>query len=142
MRIANFIWKLKNFCQVSYFFSPHKVIYLFIYYFPNIFSVRKVLSSEKNSALRFWRLYTFWGLRNSFMLFSRWCMHVCVYVRMCMCMCVNTIASKRCIRLRSNWICMLQVAVGRILLILVKIGCIVFFTGIQERILIHYDQIL
>ena len=63
------------------------------------------------------------------MLFSGWCMCVCV----CVCMGVNTIASKRCIRLSSNLVCMLQVAVGRTLLISVNIGCIVFLQEYKKE---------
>ena len=40
---------------------------------------------------------------------------------------VNRIASKRCISLSSNLVWILQVAVGRTLLILVKVGLIIFF---------------
>ena len=60
-------------------------------------------------------------------------MYVCLYVYVCVCSCVyvrmwvNTIASKRCTRLSSNLVCILQVAVRRTPLIFVNI-----------RILIHY----
>ena len=50
-----------------------------------------------------------WGLLNSFMLFLMWCMGICV------CMWVNTIVSKRCIRLRSNLVCILRVTVEQTL---------------------------
>ena len=87
----------------------------------------------KHSTLKFSHIYTFSGLRNLFMLFSGWCMYVCV------CVWVNTMVSKRCNRLSSNLVCKLQVAIRQTQLILVNIGCIVFFfTGVQERILIHY----
>ena len=39
-----------------------------------------------------------------------------------MCVRVNTLASKRWIRLSSNLVCELQVTVGRTLLILVNVG--------------------
>ena len=42
----------------------------------------------------------------------------------------RVLVSKRGIRLSSNLVCILQVAVGRTLLILVNIGCIVF---LQEQ---------
>ena len=68
-------------------------------------------------------------------------MYVCVCMCVCLCayvcMWINTIASKRCIRLSSNLLHMLQVAVGRTLLILVNIGYIVFFTGVQEFMIMH-----
>ena len=35
-----------------------------------------------------------------------------IFTVMYTCMCVNTMASKRCIRLSSNLVCMLQVTVG------------------------------
>ena len=67
------------------------------------------------------------------------CASVCMSACMCVCMWMNTIASKRCIRLSSNLVHILQVTVGRNLLIWVNIGWIVFFTGEQKRIFIHYD---
>ena len=62
-------------------------------------------------------------------------MRVC----MCVCMWVNRIVSKRCIRLSSNLLCILLVNVGRIQLILVNLALILFFNGVQKRILIHYN---
>ena len=87
---------------------------------------------QKKLSLKFWRIYTFWSPLNSNILFFQWriyvCVHVCMYVRMW----ANTIAFKRCIQLSSNLVCMLQVIVGRTLLILGNIGCIVFFTEVQK----------
>ena len=60
-------------------------------------------------------------------------------VCMCMWMWVKIIMSKRCIQLSSNFVCPLQITIGRTLLILVNIGWIVFFTEVQKRILIHYS---
>ena len=51
---------------------------------------------------------------------------------MYVCMRVNTIASKQCIRLSSNLVCILQVAVRRTLLILMNIGCIVFYKSTRK----------
>ena len=50
------------------------------------------------------------------------CACVCVYV----CMRVNKIASKRCIRLSSNLVGTLKVTIGQTMLILVNIGGIIF----------------
>ena len=113
-----------------YLFLFFEKIHLLYFYFPNTYYVRKVLQSTNYSTLRFWYIDIFWGLLNSFMLFLWWCM--CMYVRVCVrvctyaCIWVNRIASKRCIRLSSNLVCILQVNVGRTLLILMNIGCIVF----------------
>ena len=88
------------------------------FYFPNIYYVKKVLQSWKNLTLRIWLTNTFRGLLDSFMLFL-WLCAVCVRV--------NTIASKRCIRLRSNLGWVLLVTIEQTLLILMTVGCIVFF---------------
>ena len=68
-------------------------------------------------------------------------MNVCMCVSLCVCMCVcmwvNMIASKRYIRLSSNFVCILQVTIGRTLLILVNIGWIVFLQE-YKIILIYY----
>ena len=40
-------------------------------------------------------------------------MYVCMWVSLCVCVWVNTIESKRYIRLSSNLVCILQVTVGR-----------------------------
>ena len=77
--------------------------------------------------LRFWRIYAFWGLWNSFLLFSWWCMYACVNVYVWVCVWVNTIASKRYIRLSSSLVYILQVDVRRTLMILVIFGSMVFF---------------
>ena len=58
-------------------------------------------------------------------------MYVCVYV----CMWVNPIASERCVWLSSNSVCMLQVTVGRTLLIFVNIGWIVFLQEYKKEFL-------
>ena len=100
------------------------------YYFPNIYYLKKVLQSWKNSTLRFWNIYMFWGLLDVFMQFLRLCMYVC------MCVCVRM--SKLCIRLSSDLECVLQVTIGETLLILVNAGWIFFFTGVEKSILIHY----
>ena len=53
-----------------------------------------------------------------------------------------TIASKRCILLSSNLVCILQVTLGRTLLILhsvLNLGLLVFLTGEQKIFLIHYS---
>ena len=86
--------------------------------------------------LRFSHIYTFSGLLNSFMLFLK-AMYVCIYVCVCMwlCMCENTIASKRCIWLNSDLVCILQVTVGRNLLISVNIGWIVFLQEYKKEFL-------
>ena len=52
---------------------------------------------------------------------------VCMYVCVCVCVWVNTISSKLCIRLSSNLLCRLQITVGRTLLILMIVGCLIFF---------------
>ena len=67
------------------------------------------------------------------------CIYMCVCVSVYVCMRVNTIASKRFIRLSSNLLCILQVAVLLFVLILVNKGLKVFFTGAQKRILMHYS---
>ena len=89
---------------------------------------RKVI--VKNSTLTFWDIYMLWALMNSFMLFLRWCIVCMCHVLYCMCVsyvCVcmymqNTLAFKECFLLSSNLVCILQVTVGRTLLILVNIG--------------------
>ena len=92
-------WKLK---KLSFYMRKKNA-----FYFPNIYYVRKVLQSWKNSTLRFWRIYTFWGLENSFMLFSSWSMYVCVYmcvhacVYVCICVCMPHTA--RVIHKTSVW---------------------------------------
>ena len=86
--------------------------------------------------LRFWHIHTFSGLLNSLMLFSRWCMYVLMYV--CMHVCISFWmsehdGSKRCILLSSNLICILQVTVGRTLLIFVNIGWIFFYRSTKKN---------
>ena len=120
------------------------IVYRFLrfskcFYFPNIYYVRKVCNHEE-----IW----LWDFDILIRFQISWINLCCFYGDVCMCVCaracvyvckwVNTIASKRYIRLRSNLVCTLQVSVGRTLLILVNIGWIVFFTGVQKRILIHY----
>ena len=60
-------------------------------------------------------------------------MYVCMH--MYVCMRVNTIVSKRCIQLSSNLVCTLRVTVERTLLILLKIGCIVFLQEYKKDFL-------
>ena len=54
-------------------------------------------------------------------------MYVCVCVSMCVCKCLNTIASKRCILLSSDLVCILKITVLHILLILLNLEYIIFF---------------
>ena len=66
---------------------------------------------------------------------------MCVYMLVCVCVCEWT---RYRLNGTSDWaqifLCILLVAVGQTLLILVNIGCIYiyfFFTGVQERIFMH-----
>ena len=91
-----------------------------------------IVMMKKNSTLRLPHIYTFSDFLNSFMLLLRWCM--------CVCMWVDTTASKRCIRQNLNLVCLLQVNVGRTLLILVNVGCLVFRRSKKKKIRMHYGQ--
>ena len=79
--------------------------------------------------IKFWHIYMFSGHLNIYSIFK------VMYV----CMCVWTWQ-----RLNGafNWawylVCILQVTIGWTLLILVNIGFISFFTGVQKRVLIQY----
>ena len=70
-----------------------KVFFFFFFLLELFLLSEHILCKEsivivKNSTLRFWYTSTFWDLRNSFMLFSRWCMYVYVKVYRCVHACV------------------------------------------------------
>ena len=77
---------------------------------------------------RLWDFYIFTRFEVSWIhlcyFYGDVCMHVCIWV--------NTITSKRCIRLSSNLVWKLQVAIWRTLLILVSVGCIVFYRSTKK----------
>ena len=62
-----------------------------------------------------------------------WCIRVCVYV--CVCVWMNSIASKWCIRLSLNLVCILPVTVGRTLLVLVNFRWKVFLQEYKKKFL-------
>ena len=125
-------------CEETRVLSVFHMNFVF-FYFPNACYARKYCNNEK---IRLWHLNILMRSEISWIHLCHFYGDVCIYVcrRVCVydafkCMWVNMIASKRCTRLSSNLVCILQVTVGRTLLILVNIGRIVFLQEYKEEFL-------
>ena len=107
------------------------ILHIRSFYFPNIYYVRKYWIVKK---FNFEILMYFCFLRSLEFIYAIFgMMYACMCV--CVCMWVNTISSKWCIQFTSNLVRILQVTVGRTLLILVNIGWIVFLQEYKKEFL-------
>ena len=68
---------LNKFSDFYYYFCCKSLVFMaMLFLLSEHILCKENIVIVKNSTSRFCRNYTFWGLRNSFLLFSRWCMFV------------------------------------------------------------------